>query len=129
MNRDQELIAEAYDKVLENKSITWAPGYKPQFDHVHVEPEFTTWAKEDEKVYRVEEHTKRHERISVYYYQPKPELWNDDPDMILTSTDISRILPEETKAMVRKEVEEFELKKMGLDQEERDTWRGVIGNL
>jgi hypothetical protein len=85
--------------------------------------------KYNEIVYKVEEHTKRHERISTYYYQPKPEAWNDDPDMILTSTDISRLLPDEIKNIVRKEVEDLELKKMGLDQEERDTWRGVIGGL
>lgn len=127
MNKDQKLIAEAYDKVIENKSITWAHGYKPQFDHVHVSRYLQY--KNDEVVYKVEEHTKRHERISVYYYQPKPEAWNDDPDMVLTSMDISNILPEETKAMVRKEVEELELKKMGLDKEERDTWSGIITNL
>ena len=127
MNKDLKLIAEAYEDGVWNKAIKQAQGYKPQLDHIHVSRYIQY--KDDEVVYKVEEHTKRHERISTYYYQPKPEAWNDDPDMILTSTDISRILPDEIKNMVRKEVEELELKKMGLDQEERDTWRGVIGNL
>lgn len=125
MNKDQRFIAEAYDKVLEG--ITWAPGYKPQFDHLRVQK--FSYPGAPEKVYKVEELTKDNQRISLYYYQVKPEAWNEDPDMVLNSMDISKILPEETKKAVRKEVEELELKKMGLDKETEDDWRGIITRL
>lgn len=105
----------------------WAPGYKPKFDHLHVQ-EFT-YPGAPERVYKVEEYTKDNERISLYYYRSKPEAWNDDPDMVLTSTDISKILPKETKVAIRKKVQELELNKYNVDQDVKDAWRGAIGKL
>lgn len=126
MNKDQKLLAEAYESGVWNKDVKHAQGYKVDLDHIHVRL-YSDDGKE--KVYQVIEHTKDNKQISRYYYQPEPEGWNDDPDMVLTSMDISKILSDDIKKEVRRQVEEIELDKMGLNKETKDDWRGILTNL
>lgn len=127
MNKDQKFIAEAYDKVLAIETIA-GKSYKRNLDHIKVEP-YKFDKIDKQTIFRVREYDKNNQILSISYYRKSPEAFNDEESMVLSSTDITNILPEPVKAMVRKEVEELELKKMGLDQQERDTWRGVVGNL
>lgn len=127
MNKDQKFIAEAYDKVLAIETIA-GKSYKRNLDHIKVEP-YKFDKIDKQTIFRVREYDKDNQILSIYFYRKTPEAFNDEESMVLSSTDITNILPEPVKAMVRKEVEELELKKMGLNQQERDTWRGVVGNL
>lgn len=127
MNKDQKFIAEAYNKVLAIETIS-GKSYKRSLDHIKVEP-YKFDKIDKQTIFRVREYDKDNQILSIYFYRKSPEAFNDEESMVLSSTDITNILPEPVKNMIRKEVEELELKKMGLDQKERDTWRGVVSNL
>jgi hypothetical protein len=125
-NKDQKLIAEAYEHGVWNQAIKHAQGYKVELDHFHVSLDLVDG---DEKIYKIVEHTKDNKIISIFYYRPKPEAWNDERSMTLTSTDISRILSSDIKKTIRKKVQDLEIEKYDVDKDVKDAWRGAISKL
>lgn len=123
-SKDQKLIAEAYNKVLE----IWAKGYKVYFDHVKVDP-YVYDEIDKQTIFRVREYTKDNELISVYFYRQSPEAFNDEQSMVLNSTDITNILPNHIKELVRKEVQEYEINKYKVDRDVKDKWKRAVAKL
>jgi hypothetical protein len=123
-SKDQKLIAEAYNKVLE----TWAGSYKVNLDHIKVDP-YVYDEIDKQTIFRVREYNEYNELISMYFYRRSPEAFNDDPSMVLNSTDITNILPNRIKELVRKEVQEYEINKYNVDKDVKDVWKGAVAKL
>jgi hypothetical protein len=123
-SKDQKLIAEAYNKVLE----TWAKGYKVVLDHIKVDP-YVYDETDKQTIFRVREYTKDNELITIYYYRRSPEAFNDEQSMVLNSTDLTNILPNDIKELVRKEVQEYEINKYNVDKDVKDVWKGAVAKL
>lgn len=106
----------------------WAKGYKQHFDYIKVDP--YVYDKIDKQtIFRVREYTKDNELISVYFYRQSPEAFNDEQSMVLNSTDITNILPNYIKELVRKEVQEYEINKYNVDKDVKDVWKGAVAKL
>jgi hypothetical protein len=123
-NKPMNTFKQFYNESLEPR----AKGYKANFDHIKVDP-YVYDETDKQTIFRVREYTKDNELLAIYFYRRSPEAFNDEQSMVLNSTDLTNILPNDIKELVRKEVQEYEINKYNVDQDVKDVWKGAVAKL